>query len=263
MKLAAPFKIATLFSLLLAQSALASEAPMRITDVRFSVLNDPTQIEIVGDRFDNGAAPVVTLDGAPITVHASSATLIEAELPGVLPDGEYMIGVVTGTGAKQTAEHGLSVLPLIPMTVSCVDWFITAGHGEHIHNELHIEDEDGFAVLGANVTYTTAYRSFEDRDDNVPPVVFQTNVSATTNTAGHNHGEGCVAPTGSGVTGWFCCIGAGKWDSEVPPGKRACEEGTYTARIVSVEAPASTNMVFDERSSEMEASFDLEDPKFP
>jgi hypothetical protein len=94
--------------------------------------------------------------------------------------------------------------------------------------------------------------------------LYQTNASPTHDNDGHAAGENCVNPvSGSGVTDWFCCIGAGKWDNEVPPGKRACNEGTYTARVLSVSAPAFTNMVWDEKSSETEASYDLVDPKFP
>lgn len=227
--------------LLLAHAAAAApsennKAPMRITDVRFSDLNDPTQIEIVGTQFDNGAEPIVTLDGDPIDVNGASATLIQAELLGNTPNGDYAIGVSTGAGNKQNAEHGLSVAPLVAMTVPCIDWFITTGHNEHIHNELHVEDEFGLAVLGAQVTYTTAWEGD----------VFQTNVSSTTKTAGHNRGEGCVDPTGEGVTGWFCCIGAGKFDAggEVPGG-RSCPAGEYRVEILSVEPPAGTNLVWD------------------
>ena len=221
--------------LFIAMTAAASEAPMRITDVRFADLDDPTQIEVVGSQFDNGGPPVITLDGLEITVHGSSATVIQAEIPGGTTDGDYTIAVSTGDGAKQSAEHTLTVSALEPMSVSCIDWFTTAGHGEHIHNELHVVDEFGQAVLGADVVYTTAFRTFEERDDGVAPTVFQTNPTATSNTAGHNHGEGCSDPAGSGVTGWFCCIGAGKFDAggEVP-GKRSCPIGEYTYEILEL-----------------------------
>lgn len=226
--------------LLLAQGTAAApdgnQAPLRISDVRFTDLNDATQIEIVGSNFDNGAMPAVTLDGNPINVSGSSAELIQAQLPGNTADGDYTIGVSTGSGTKENAEQVFTVAPLVAMSVPCIDWFITAGHGEHIHNELHVEDEDGFAVLGAEVTYTTSF----DGD------VFQTNVSATTKTAGHNHGAGCVEPTGEGVTGWFCCIGAGKFDAggEVP-GKRSCPAGEYRVEILSVTSPPGTTLVWD------------------
>lgn len=230
---------------LLAQSAGANEAPMRITDVRFTDLDDPTQIEIVGSQFDNGDAPVVTLDGDPILVAVASATLIRAELPGSIADGDYTIAVSTGEGAKQNADHGLTVAPLVAMSVTCIDWFITGGHEDHIHNELHVEDEFGNAVLGATVTYTNSIDS----------VVFQTNVSATTKTAGHNRGDGCNEPEGEGVTGWFCCIGAGPYSPQGPPAGHACPAGEYTAAIVSVEPPPGTTLVWDGESPGGESVF--------
>ncbi len=74
--------------------------------------------------------------------------------------------------------------------------------------------------------------------------VYQTNVSATGDIDGHADGQGCENPSGSGVTGWFCCIGAGKFDGDIP-GKRACDGGLYTANIIDVTAPPGTNMVWD------------------
>ena len=142
----------------------------------------------------------------------------------------------TFSGAKQSAEHGFTVAPLIAMSVPCIDWFITGGVNQHIHNELHVEDEFGFAVLGAEVTYTTAWNGD----------VFQTNLSATTKTAGHNHGEGCMDPTGEGVTGWFCCIGAGAFDAgQEIPGGRSCPAGDYHVEILSVHSPVGTTLVWD------------------
>ena len=175
-----------------------------------------------------------------------SATLIQAEIPGNLSDGDYTIAVSTGSGNKQNADHELTVAPLVAMTVACIDWFLTAGHEVHIHNEMHVEDEFGNAVIGANVTYTNAFDGS----------VFQTNISATTNTAGHNHGEGCIEPTGSGVTGWFCCIGAGKFDADGEvPGKRSCPGGEYSTAIVSVEAPPGTTLVWDGETPDGETVF--------
>lgn len=224
------------FLMLLALETSASVAPMRITDVRFTDLNDPTQIEIVGTQFDNGGTPVVTLDGNPINVSGSTATLIQAQLPGNTADGDYTIAVSTGEGNKQNAEHGFTVEPLVAMTVVCIDWFITGGVDQHIHNELHLEDEFGDAVLGAAITYTTAFDG----------EVFQTNPATTSKTAGHNRGEGCSEPAGEGVTGWYCCIGAGKFDAggEIP-GKRSCPAGEYHVEVLSVEPPPGTNLVWD------------------
>jgi hypothetical protein len=225
----------------LAISALATAAtddnqgPMRISDVRFTDLNDATQIEIAGTQFDNGAAPSVTLDGNPIQVNGASATLIQAELPGNTADGDYTIGVSTGSGNKQSAEHGLTVAPLVAMTAPCLDWFVTGGVNQHIHNEIHVEDEYGDPVLGATVTFISA----------LDGVVYQNNVSATTKTAGHNRGAGCSDPAGEGVTGWFCCIGAGPFSPQGPPGKNTCPAGEYSAEILSIEPPPGTTLVWD------------------
>ena len=94
--------------------------------------------------------------------------------------------------------------------------------------------------------------------------VYQKNASVTHDNDGHAAGANCDNPvSGSGVTDWFCCIGAGKWDGETPPGKRACNEGTYTARILDVTAPPFTNLTWDDENSELEASTELVDPKFP
>ncbi len=121
------------------------------------------------------------------------------------------------------------------MSVVCIDWFRSGPRDEHVHTEVHVEDENGNAIIGAIVTWTS---------ENDVVGVYQTNVSATFDNDGHANGQGCADPSGSGVTDWFCCIGAGKWDGNIP-GKRACDEGFYTSKILSVTAPASTNMVWD------------------
>ena len=53
-----------------------------------------------------------------------------------------------------------------------------------------------------------------------------------------------IIPTGSGVTEWFCCIGAGKFDGEIP-GKRSCPAGEYSVEILSAEPPPGTALVWD------------------
>jgi hypothetical protein len=126
------------------------------------------------------------------------------------------------------------------MTVACIDWFRSGPADEHVHTEIHIEDGNGNAVIGAVVTWTA---------ENDTVGVYQTNVSPTYDNDGHANGAGCVDPTGSGVTDWFCCIGAGKWDGGIP-GKRACDEGYYTAVILNVTAPPASNMVWDGVSPE-------------
>ena len=64
--------------------------------------------------------------------------------------------VSTGPGNKQSADHGLTVAPLEAMSVVCIDWFLTAGHEVHIHNEMHVEDESGSPVIGARVSWANS-----------------------------------------------------------------------------------------------------------
>ena len=149
--------------------------------------------------------------------------------------------ISTGSSSNQNASAPISLGGTL--RVACIDWFRSGPRDEH-----------GNAVVGAVVTW-------EAMNDVIG--IYQTNVSTTLDNDGHADGAGCEDPAGSGVTDWFCCIGAGKWDSEVPPGKRACNPGTYTARILDVSAPSFTNMTWDDRNSELEASIELVDPKFP
>lgn len=126
------------------------------------------------------------------------------------------------------------------MSVTCIDWFLGGGHQDHIHVELHVEDAAGNGVIGATVTFANSY----DRHDGTEPYVYQTPTSTTTKTDGKNHGAGCADPSGSGVTSWFCCIGAGKHDGETP-GKRACPAGFYSTQVLSVTPPEGSDLVWD------------------
>lgn len=223
--------------LLVAQAAMAGvNDPMRIYDVRFMDLNDARHIEIVGTQFDNGfSPPFVTLDGVALTLTGTpTATSIEAFLPRRTGNGDYTIAVSTGSGNKQNAERELRVRDLVAMSVVCVDWFFSGPRDEHIHTEAHVEDQFGNPVIGAVVTWEAAYDGF----------VYQTNTSSSRDIDGKAHGAGCIAPTGSGVTDWFCCIGAGKWDGEIP-GRRSCPSGFYSGRVLSVDPPVGTSLVWD------------------
>jgi hypothetical protein len=209
--------------------------------------------EIAGGGFLGGDFVEVTLDGVPIDHVVVSAEMLNADIPGSSVDGDHEIVVRTGTENKQSASATIRLGG--NMIVSCISWFVSGPADEHVHTEVHVEDENGDAVIGATVIW-------EAENDTVG--IYQTNVSVTYDNDGHAAGENCANPvSGSGVTGWFCCIGAAKFDGETPPGKRACNEGTYTARILDVTAPPFTNMVWDDVNSELEASIDLVDPKFP
>jgi hypothetical protein len=191
--------------------------------------------EIGGGGFLNGEAPSVTLDGLiDLQVVEASQTLLVANIPTTTPDGDYTLSVATGAQSKQEASTVIRLGGV--MNVACIDWFRSGPRDEHVHTEVHVEDQFGNAVIGAIVTW-------EAENDTVG--VYQTNVSATGDVDGHADGAGCNDPSGSGVTGWFCCIGAAKHDGLQPPGKRSCDEGLYTSEILSVTAPPSTNMTWD------------------
>jgi len=144
----------------------------------------------------------------------------------------------------------LGVMPIAPMgaaakttvmRVTCLDWFLHAGQKQHIHVEAHMQDSTGQPVVGATVTFTTSF----DRHDGTGPHVYATNTGTTTDNAGKNRGAGCPAGTGgSATTGFFCCIGAGKWNGEIP-GKRSCPAGFYHADVITVTPPPGSSLAWD------------------
>jgi hypothetical protein len=216
-----------------------------------SVSGDDIIAEISGGGFLGGDFVEVTLDGAVLATAVVSEELLVSNIPATTPEGDHTIMVRIGDTNKQNASATIRLGGV--MTVSCISWFKTGPAKEHVHTEVHVEDENREAVIGATVTWTA---------ENDTVGIYQTNVSPTGDIDGHGHGANCDNEvSGSGVTGWFCCIGAGKWDAETPPGKRACNEGLYTAKLVDVTAPPFTNMTWD--GVEVEASITLEDTRFP
>jgi hypothetical protein len=226
--------------------------------------NGDVLAEIAGGGFLGGADGALSVEvfldeDTSLNASVSSAEMLTATIPRGTPDGDHTITVKTGDTNKQSASATIRLGG--EMVVSCISWFVSGPNDEHLHTEVHVEDENGEAVIGATVTWEAG---------NVDGV-YQENVSPTHDNDGHaaelttcpldENGEPDVS--GSGVTDWFCCIGAGKWDNEVPPGKRACPAGDYTATVLNVTAPAFTNMVWNEADSEISASTELVDPKFP
>jgi len=190
--------------------------------------NGDVLAEISGGGFLGGNSLSVTLDdGTVLSVDEATQTMILATIPKNTPDGDYELTVSTGKPSKQNASTLISLGGIL--TVACIDWFRSGPADEHVHTEVHID------VIGAVVTWTAENDTFG---------VYQTNVSPTQDIDGHANGAGCVNPTGSGVTDWYCCIGAGPWDGDVP-GQRACAKGFYSSVILDVAAPPSTNMVWD------------------
>jgi len=218
--------------------------------------------EIAGGGFLGGEFLEVTLDSTVLAVEVVSAELLNATIPAGTPDGDHTITVRIGDTNKQFASETIRLGG--EMIVSCISWFVSGPADEHVHTEVHVEDENGEAVINATVTWTAE----NDLDDqSLPDGIYQTNVSVTYDNDGHAHElTTCPGPvSGSGVTGWYCCIGSGKWDNEqpLPAPKRACSPGLYTARIVDVIAPPLTNMVWNQKDSVMDESIRLDDTKFP
>jgi len=210
--------------------------------------------EIDGGGFLGGNFVGVTLNGDALAVTETTRTMIIAKIPQNTPDGDYTLTVTTGNQSKQTASTTIGLGG--EMIVSCISWFVSGPQDEHVHTEVHVEDENGNAIIGAIVTWTSRLEDLEP---------YQTNVSATGDRDGHAtvlttcplDGNGEPDVSGSGVTDWFCCIGAGKFDGEIP-GKRACDAGDYTAEIIDVTAPPQTNMVWNQQASELEATITLD-----
>ncbi len=266
MKLLRPIVIVlalTFSALLIVQTAAAQgqggKGKVAAVGISGIVLTNPAnpsgdiRADISGGGFLTGEFVEVTLDGDVLAVDAVSEDLVVATIPLNTADGDHEVTVRVGFENKQSASATIRLGG--EMIVSCISWFVSGPADEHVHTEVHVEDENGVPVIGATVTWEA---------ENPSGDVYQENVSVTHDNDGHAAGENCANPvSGSGVTDWFCCIGAGKFDLDGPPGKRACEAGTYTARILEVTRPPFTNMVWDDANSELEASVELVDPKFP
>lgn len=210
-----------------AQVALATGAALKIDGVEFAGSN----IEILGKQFDTNT-PIVNIAGlGDLTVLSFDNTMIEAVLPAGL-DGIYLLSVSTGNGNKQNAEFVLKLGGT--MHIVCLDWYLTAGHGEHIHVEGFVQDENGDPVIGAAVTL----RNTVDTGDEVRE--WQLKTSTTFKYAGYNHGESCPLSVAkeSGATGQFCCIGLGAHEP-------FCPSGDYESMVLSVQPPAGSNAVWD------------------
>jgi hypothetical protein len=152
------------------------------------------------------------------------------------------IGAFAAAVLAPLVAHAPVAAAVEPVTISitCIDWFLTAGHQEHIHIEIHMKDQYGNGVTGVQVTFDASY----DKLDGSEPFVYLQDVTTTTSKkVGRNKGRGCAPGTASPTTtSWFCCIGAGGSDGEIP-GKRACPAGWYEAVITNVVPP--DGMVWD------------------
>ena len=122
--------------------------------------------EIGGGGFLGGTLEV-TLDGVLLDdFEAVSAEMIVATIPGSTADGNHEIVVSTGDTNKESATQMIRLGG--QMVVSCISWFVSGPEDEHLHTEVHVEDQDGNAVIGATVTW-------EAGNDTVG--IYQTNVA--------------------------------------------------------------------------------------
>ncbi len=216
------------------------------------------EAHISGGGFLGGTKAVeVTIDGIDAPIFDLDAEMIVVTLPATT-EGDKVILVRTGDANKESDSATIHLGG--EMIVSCISWFVSGPQDEHAHTEVHIEDTDGNAVVGATVVW---------KAENPSGVVYQTNTSLTHDNDGHAK-ELLTCPDGvldSGTTDWFCCIGAGDFDKDGPPGKRACDPGEYIATIVEVTTPLFRNMVWDPTNEDnvlAEPFFlDIEEPQFP
>jgi hypothetical protein len=218
-----------LFTLLLttAESVFATGAALKIDSVHFA----GDKIEILGKQFDTALVTVELEGSGELTVVSVTNSMIEAELPPGLV-GVYELSVSTGNGNKQNDDYLLELGGT--MTVVCLDWYLTAGHEEHIHVEAFVQDQDGNAVVGAAVTLRNTVDTGEELRE------WQLKTSTTFDYLGYNHGASCPLSEAkaSGASGQFCCIGLGAQEP-------FCPTGHYQSEVLSVEPPEGSNIAWD------------------
>ncbi len=85
--------------------------PSRFDLAIMSVFVDFTNsnITIYGNNFKNGYPPALTLGDIPLHVQSYSDDEIVATLPGDIPDGDYLLTVITGTAVKHFDAYALTV----------------------------------------------------------------------------------------------------------------------------------------------------------
>jgi len=78
-------------------------------DLEISSVFADANITINGRNFLNGNPPEVTLGGTPLTVISATDTVIIAELPAGVMEGDYVVTVTTGTSAHQFDKYDLTL----------------------------------------------------------------------------------------------------------------------------------------------------------
>ena len=225
--------------LMLAHSAgaMGGQGPTAATVIDsiqfFDLQGNTKRIEILGGGFDNGAFPVVTLDGTiELAVVSSSGTELSVHVPPSTPDGDYSLMISTGSLNKQNASTPIHLGGTI--SIVCLDWYLTTGPNNHIHVEGFLQDENGDPVIGAAVHW----ESFVDGE------IWYDYNTTTFKYAGYNHGESCPIEVAmaSGATGQNCCIGGA---TEPPDDSRSCPSGFYQVEVISVQAPSGSDRRWD------------------
>ena len=224
---------ALIFSITLlvtAQIAVASPSALKIDAVNFV----GSKLVILGEQFDNGDPPIVSLEGVgELHVISADAVRIKASLPHGL-EGDYTLTVSTGAGKKKNDDYALTFGGKI--SVVCIDWYLTAGHENHIHAEAYLQYENGDPVVGATVIMSTTVRPTLKGE----PREWLLMASATGTYRGYNHGESCPLSVAkkSGATDQYCCIGLGAREP-------FCPSGFYEAEVLSVQPAAGSSAVWD------------------
>jgi hypothetical protein len=237
---------ALIFSITLlvtAQIAVASPSVLKIDDVKFV----GSKLVILGEQFDNGDPPIVSIDGiGELHVVSADAVRIKANLPHGL-EGNHTLTVSTGAGKNKIDEYALTFGGKI--SVVCIDWYLTAGHDNHIHAEAYLQYENGDPVIGATVVMGVTVDTGLKKDSREWLVM----ASSTGAYKGYNHGESCPLSVAkkSGATDQYCCIGLGAHEP-------FCPTGNYEAEVLSVQAPTGSNAVWDGKIPKNITYFDMD-----
>jgi hypothetical protein len=226
----------------IATPAFASVAALKIEAVEFA----GSAIIILGKQFDTGPLNVSIEGVGQLTVLSSDAVRIEAVLPSGL-DGDYTLSVSTGAGNKKNFDYALNLGGTI--SIMCIDWYLTAGHDDHIHAEVFLQDQNGDPVIGAAVTMRNTV------DTGAEVIEWQLKSSTTVSYKGYNHGESCPLSVAkaSGATGQYCCIGLGAQEP-------FCPSGYFSGEVLDVQPGAGSNAVWDGVYPENGRTFTLDQP---
>lgn len=219
--------------LVTAQTVIASKAALKIEAVEFSGQKGLTLV-ILGKQFlkRDGSSPSVSIKsvGELRVVNASDEEIV-AKIPSGL-EGSYTLTVTTGAGKKDSFDYPLALGGTI--SVVCIDWYLTAGHDNHIHAEAFLQDQYGNPVIGA----TVEIRNTVDTGTEIREWLLLT--STTGPYRGYNHGASCPLSVAkeSGASDQHCCIGLGAQEP-------FCPSGYYQGEVLNVRPAPGSNAKWD------------------